>query len=72
MPHGYTPPVAPSLKPYHLSPDFSEGLLCFGPNVNVALINPPPPKLVLVPGVWRGRKKRVGANNADSGGLGGG
>ena len=40
-------------------------------NVNVALINPPP-KLVLVPGVWRGRKKRVGANNADSGGLGGG
>ena len=44
-----------------------------GFNVNVALITPPPPpKLVLVPGVWRGRKKRVGANNADSGGLGGG
>ena len=42
-------------------------------NVNVALKKPPQKKkIVLVRGVWRGRKKRVGANNADSGGLGGG
>ena len=45
-------------------------------NVRVPLINPPPPNLVLVPGVWRGGKKDgvpiMNSGGLGSGGLGGG
>ena len=43
--------------------------LGFRVNVRVPLINPPPPNLVLVPGVWRGGKKD-GVPIMNSGGLG--